>query len=328
MRLHVPKEVFQEYSRSRERAQLELEHRTSEVYNQIPRIAEIDRQLGQVSMDIARWILKHPEDSQKGSQEIRTTLEALQRERTALLASRGLSDQFLEMTYQCPLCRDTGYTPDNKTCRCLRQKLIDRAYRNSNLGTFLQNQNFNTFDLSLFSDTPMKGKERSPRENIRLIKEKSQEFIDQFESNSTKNLVFYGGTGQGKTFLCSCIARALLDKGYTVLYQTSFRIAEVMSSYKFGNQDNADAESSYRLIYDCDLLIIDDLGTEMTNTFTNSEFFNILNSRLMSQKKMIFSTNLSPIEWIRTYGDRISSRMMSQFSSLEFYGSDLRFIKK
>ncbi len=327
MKVHISKDIFQEYSHIREQAQLELEHRTNEVYNQIPRIAEIDRQLAHVSMDIARWILKHPEDSQKGSVEIRTTFEALQKERSALLASRGLSNKFLELTYTCPHCRDTGYTTGRSICRCLRQKLIDRAFRNANLGTALKNQHFGTFDIDLFSTNPVPGKDRSPKENMRLIEKTAHEFIDNFESPSTQSLIFYGGTGQGKTFLCSCIARSLLENGYSVLYQTAFRISEVMSTYKFGNQSDIDAETSYRLIYECDLLIIDDLGTEMTNTFTNVEFFNILNSRLMNQKKMIFSTNLAPIEWIRTYGDRVSSRLMSQFNSKEFYGNDLRFKK-
>lgn len=325
MKNRVSREILQEYSRLREQAQSELQHRTEEVYHRIPRIAEIDRQMSQVGMDIARWVLKHPEDLQKGTQEIRTTLDALKKERSRLLAEQGLSDQFLELTYRCPLCKDTGYTPDNNPCRCLRQKMIDRAYQASNLGLLLKDQHFGTFNLNLFSDTPVPGKDRSPRENIRHIGTVARRFIDQFESYAEPNLVFYGDTGLGKTFLCSCVARALLDKGYTVLYQTSFRIAEAMENYKFGRRENPDAESAYRMIYDCDLLIVDDLGTELANTFTNVEFFNILNSRLMNKKKMIFSTNLPPTEMVRTYGERVSSRLLTQFELMEFYGKDLRW---
>lgn len=325
MKTRVTQEILQEYARLRDQAQFELQHRTEEVYNRIPRIAQIDRQMSQVGMDIARWVLKHPEDFQKGTQEIRATLDALKKERSTLLSAQGLSDQFLELTYRCPICKDTGFTPENNPCRCLRQRLIDRAYKSSNLGLLLRDQHFGTFNINLFSDSPYQGKNRSPRENIRHIGTVAKRFIDQFESYAEPNLIFHGGAGQGKTFLCSCIARALLDKGYTVLYQTSFRIAETMENYKFGRKENPDAESAYRMIYDCDLLIVDDLGTELTNTFTNVEFFNILNSRLMSKKKMIFSTNLPPTELVRTYGERVSSRLLSQFELMEFYGEDLRF---
>lgn len=325
MKNRVSQEILQEYSRLREKAQFELQHRTEEVYSRIPRIAEIDRQMSQVGMDIARWVLKHPEDFTKGTQEIRATLDALKKERSALLTAQGLSDQFLELTFRCALCRDSGYTPDNNPCRCLRQKLIERAYHASNLELLLRDQHFGTFDLELFSDKHISGKEKSPRENIRQIESVARRFIDQFESYSEPNLVFYGDTGLGKTFLCSCVARSLLDKGYTVLYQTSFRIAEAMENYKFGRRENPEAESAYRMIYDCDLLIVDDLGTELANAFTNVEFFNILNSRLMSKKKMIFSTNLAVTEMARTYGERVFSRLISQFELLEFYGKDLRW---
>ncbi len=325
MKNRVSREILQEYSRLREKAQVELQHRTEEVYRRLPRIAEIDRQMSQVGMDIARWVLKHPEDFTKGTQEIRATLDQLKKERASLLAAQGLGEQFLELSFRCSSCRDTGYTPDNNPCRCLRQKLIERAYHDSNLELLLRDQHFGTFDLQLFSDASVAGKEKSPRENIRQIEAVTRRFIDQFESYGEPNLVFYGDTGLGKTFLCSCVARSLLDKGYTVLYQTSFRIAEAMENYKFGRRENPEAEYAYRMIYDCDLLIVDDLGTELANAFTNVEFFNILNSRLMSKKKMIFSTNLSATEMARTYGERVFSRLISQFELLEFYGKDLRW---
>lgn len=324
MKIPVSQDILQEYARAREQGQLELEHRIETVYRKIPRIAEIDRQMSQVGMDIARWVLKHPEDHEKGANEIRATLDTLKKERDALLSANGLNEQFLEINYRCPLCNDTGYTPDNHPCRCLRQKLIDRSYQSSNLGLMLREQHFGTFNINLFSDRPFPGKNLSPRDNLRQIVEIAKHFIDHFESGTERNLIFHGDTGLGKTFLCSCIARSLLDKGYTVLYLTSFRVAEVMENYRFNRRDNPDYEAPYRMIYDCDLLIVDDLGTEMTNTFTNVEFFNILNSRLMAQKKMIFSTNLSPTELVRRYGERVSSRLVSQFNGFEFYGADLR----
>lgn len=326
MRTRVSPEILQEYARYRDQARLEQEMRTEEVYRRIPRIAEIDRQMGQVAMDIARWVLKHPDDHEKGALEIRATLDALRQERRTLLGAHGLSEDFLETVHRCPHCRDTGYTEDGNPCRCLRQRLIDNACRSANLGPLLKDQHFGAFNLNLFSESPYPGKKLSPRDNMRHIASAAQRFVTQFESLSQPNLIFHGGAGLGKTFLCSCVARALLDRGYTVLYQTAFSIAETMENYRFGRREGTDAETAYRMIYDCDLLIVDDLGTELTNTFTTVEFFNILNTRLMNQRKMLFSTNLAPTELVRTYGERVSSRLLSHFELMEFYGEDLRFI--
>ena len=135
--------------------------------------------------------------------------------------------------------------------------------------------------------------------------------------------MFYGETGLGKTFLTNCIAKALLDRGKIVIYQTSFKLLEILEDLRFNN-DTKD-RTKYNLLFEADLLIIDDLGTEMTNTFTNSEIFNIINSRLLSNKKTIVSTNLSPKEMMDRYDDRIFSRLFSKFTVLHFYGKDLRW---
>jgi len=319
------REIMQEYAALRDRKELERKERTATVYERIPEIESIDRKMSQMGMDIARWVLRNPKDAEKGLREIQETLSALQSERAHLLKAQGLPETYLDSEFQCELCKDRGYLPEGHPCRCLRQRVIRRAYSDSNLENLLRTQNFSKFNLNRFPDTPFDGYDLSPRRNMTRIGESSKKFIENFESASTRNLLLYGNTGLGKTFLCSCIAKALLDKGYTVLYQTSFRIAEAMSAYKFGNREDQDAAEPYHQIYDCDLLIVDDLGTELTNAFTTSELFNILNSRLMDGKKMIFSTNLSHSELLRTYGDRVFSRLLSQFELLEFYGTDLRF---
>ena len=149
-------------------------------------------------------------------------------------------------------------------------------------------------------------------------------FAFNFDVNSKDNLLFYGETGTGKTFLANCIAKSLLDKGKIVIYQTAFKLLEILEDLRFGKNSNRD---KYNLLFEADLLIIDDLGTEMTNTFTNTELFNIINSRLLSNKKMIVSTNLSPKEIMDRYDDRIFSRLFSKFAVLHFFGKDLRWEK-
>lgn len=156
--------------------------------------------------------------------------------------------------------------------------------------------------------------------------------IQNFTKENEENLLFYGDTGLGKTFMSNCIAKALLDKGFTVIYQTSFKMFEIIEEYKFHNINNSISKENYNNLFECDLLIIDDLGTELTNTFTVSELFMILNTRLLNKKKTIISTNFSLSKLAETYTERISSRIFDKFTLVKFVGKDLRweskFVKK
>ena len=192
----------------------------------------------------------------------------------------------------------------------------------SNLARVLKKENFQSFNLDLFSDQPFDGQVLTPKQNMMDILNVSEGFVFNFDEDNEDNLLFYGETGLGKTFLTNCIAKALLDRGKIVIYQTSFKLLEILEELRFKNNND---KEKYNLLFDADLLIIDDLGTEMTNTFTNSEIFNIINSRLLSNKKTIVSTNLSPKEMMDRYDDRIFSRLFSKFTVLHFFGKDLRW---
>ena len=165
----------------------------------------------------------------------------------------------------------------------------------------------------------------TPRENMLDILGISEEFINNFDKNNGDNLLFYGTTGLGKTFLCNCIAKSLLDKNKIVIYQTAFTILDILEERRFGKGDKEMSNYQYELLFDADLLIIDDLGTEVSNTFTNAEIFNIVNTRLLRSKKTIISTNLTPKEISDTYTDRVFSRIFDKFNPLKFYGNDLRW---
>ncbi|WGX76260.1 ATP-binding protein [Paraclostridium bifermentans] len=149
-----------------------------------------------------------------------------------------------------------------------------------------------------------------------------------FDKDNDENMLFYGDTGLGKSFMCNCVAKELLDKGYLVIYQTAFKMFEIIEEYKFKNSDDHITKDNYNNLFDCDLLIIDDLGTELTNSFTNSELFNILNTRLLSGKKTIISTNLSPMQLGDIYAQRIFSRIFDRFRMVKFIGNDLRWEQK
>lgn len=252
-------------------------------------------------------------------------LKSLQEMKENMLMARGYSKNYLEPIYTCPYCQDKGTLEDGSRCHCYVQKLASRLYKMSNMEGMLEKQNFATFDLEVFSDLPFSDEEKSPRDNMREILKTVKIFIDEFSSPNEMNLLFYGSTGQGKTFLSNAIARELLDQSFTVIYQTAFTLLDILERRKFYRDDNPRVGTEYELLFDADLLIIDDLGTELSNNFTNSEIFNIINTRLMKGKKTLISTNLSPSEISKTYSDRIFSRIFEKFLPIRFYGPDLRW---
>lgn len=198
----------------------------------------------------------------------------------------------------------------------------------SNLSRVLHHQNFSTFDESIFSTQREDSSGVSPQENILEILSICEGFVMNFDKDNDENMLFYGDTGLGKSFMCNCVAKELLDKGYLVIYQTAFKMFEIIEEYKFKNSDDHITKDNYNNLFDCDLLIIDDLGTELTNSFTNSELFNILNTRLLSGKKTIISTNLSPMQLGDIYAQRIFSRIFDRFRMVKFIGNDLRWEQK
>lgn len=314
--------ILREYEKKRNQAKEQREKRVQEIYLKIPRVAEIDQEIKQAGLSISRAILNQAGDPDARLLELRARLESLRQERAFLLTENNIPLQYLEIQYQCSHCQDQGFTASGEKCRCLKQQLINRAYAMSNLSLILEKENFQTFDINLFSNEPFEGQEVSPRENMLEILNTCEGFVINFDKDNGENLLFYGPTGLGKTFLANCIAKALLDKGKIVVYQTAFKIFEILEEIRFHNQQN---KGKYQLLFDADLLIIDDLGTEITNTFTNSELFNIINSRLLANRKTIISTNLNPKDFGSRYDDRIGSRLFSRYSVLKFYGNDLRW---
>ncbi len=303
-----------------------LEERQQEVYTKIPRIVIIEDALRDYGIELSKLVLTNPEQIESATQSIQKQVNLLKQEKAILLAENNLPISYLDMAYECDICHDSGFNKKGKRCTCFKQKMINHAYDMSNVSHILSKENFTTFNIDLYSDDPVEGQEVSPRENMKQVLFKAEGFVHNFNLESQENLLFFGPTGLGKTFLCNCIAKALLDKEKLVVYQTSFKILEILENYKFKNKANPVVEDSYRMLFDCDLLIIDDLGTEMTNSFTNTELFNIINTRMLNQKKVVISTNLSLQEFFETYGDSVGSRILGTYDSLEFYGQDIRWL--
>lgn len=318
-------EILRDYENKRDKAKASRQKRVQEVYDKIPSIKKIDKELHKTGIAISKALINGVDDPQKKIDDFKLKLEELKRERAILLTENNIPLHYLDINYYCDKCNDTGFLPSGQKCKCFKQQLITRAYDMSNLSNVLEKENFKYFNLDLFSSEAFEGESITPKENMMNILNVCEGFVFNFDEDNEENLLFYGETGLGKTFLTNCIAKSLLDKGKIVIYQTSFKLLEILEDLRFRSSKDSNNKEKYNLLFEADLLIIDDLGTEMTNTFTNSEIFNIINSRLLSNKKTIVSTNLSPKEMMDRYDDRIFSRLFSRFTVLHFFGKDLRW---
>ena len=327
MRESAIKDILTGYERKRDLAEKELESRKKKVYHRIPEIKEIDDEVSKIGLKLAKLVLLNPQDKDKILEETKIKMDALKNRKNQLLNDFKVPSGYLNLKYDCPICKDTGFLKTGKKCNCLKQQIINQAYSMSNLSRILNTQNFSTFDHSKFSMERDEHLGISPQENILEILSICEGFVFNFDKDNDENMLFYGDTGLGKSFMSNCIAKELLDKGYVVIYQTAFKMFEIIEDYKFKNADDHISKDNYENLFDCDLLIIDDLGTELTNSFTNSELFNILNTRLLAGKKTIISTNLSPIQLGEIYTQRIFSRVFDRFRMIKFIGNDLRWDK-
>lgn len=314
-------EILNEYEALQEAAKSEQKRRQTEIYNKFPRIKAIDDEISRIGIGIASSILKGVDIDSLISEEKRRITD-LKMEKAEILSENKYPIDYLDIKYRCSKCRDTGYI-GNKKCSCFRQKLIDKLYQQSNLRDILKKENFDTFDISLYPEEKAVGQELSPRKNMEEIFSRCIRFYQEFDS-SNENLFFSGKPGLGKTFLSNCIAKELLDMGKVVIYQTAPELIEKLRRAKFDETVSPDTLDD---LFDCDLLIIDDLGTEQNTSFSQTELFNVINTRLLKGKKMIISTNIPIEEFNQNYPDRITSRIFGLFTIFEFFGDDIR-IKK
>ena len=325
---NVFSDCLRELERDRGEAARLLDSRKKEVYEKIPRIKEIDELLSQTGLNLTKSILSGftGDNLEKHISGIEKENSRLMRERGNLLKENGFKGNYLTDVNKCKACGDTGYV-ENEKCRCLKQKLISRFYGLSNLNNTLKTENFDHFEFKYYSEERDPKNGTSPRLNMQNVHDVCIKFVANFDKKPS-NLLFYGETGLGKTFLCNAIAKALLDQGKSVLYATSPQLFRVFENYRFHREEMVEADGTIDMIYKTDLLIIDDLGTEFTVSPSLTELFNILNTRLLESKPMIISTNLNPTELELSYSERIFSRLMGHFTMCKFFGQDIRLVKK
>ena len=317
---------YDQIMRVYEQHRLDNEHRRrrryEEIYEEIPQIRELENEISSLSLREARRLLGG-DPSAIGS--LRGEIRALSEKKLALLAEHGYPADYLELHYTCSDCRDTGYI-DGRKCHCFRRAVIDLLYTQSGLQEILERGNFDTFSLDYYSPGHIdRLTGRSSREAIEIALKSCREFTDTFGSEF-RNLLLYGDTGVGKTFLSHCIARELLDKSFSVIYLTAARLFDIFAQNTFHRDEEPGFDQDH--IYGCDLLIIDDLGTEMSNSFTNSQLFICLNERILRRKATLISTNLSLEDLKNVYSERVFSRITSAYTVLRITGDDIRIQKK
>lgn len=300
-----------------------LDARTEEVYSRIPAVRELNAEMGQAALRAARARLEGDPDAQK---KLRETIADLTEQREVLLRSAGYPEDYLKMRYGCPICRDTGYA-DNHKCRCFRAKETEILYRQSNIREILREENFDTFRLEFFDNSekdPRTGK--TVREYMEMVRDMCLRYVEEFPKKKG-NLLFTGRTGLGKTFLSNCIARELIEQCFSVVYLSAAEMFDIFSKERFSREEEEDGTRSEYLT-ECDLLIIDDLGTELVNTFTVSQLFYLVNDRLLAKKGTIISTNLPTNQMRDEFTDRVMSRIVSGYQIIPLYGEDIRIRRK
>lgn len=312
------------FQKRRDQAKHDHEERKLEIYEAIPKIRSIDQQISKLGLNIAMAAIKSPEDAKLEIKAIEEEIKMLQQDKLIALTEHQIPLDYLDIHYSCDKCEDTGFI-GSQQCTCYKKELIKASYEHSNITDVLERENFSTFDINVFSEEYSESFKKSPREHMSRVLETCLHFVENFDEKNHQNMMFYGQTGLGKTFLCNCIAKSLLDSGYTVLYQTSFRIIDVISQYRFSNPKSDDMRFKYNMLLNCDLLIIDDLGTEMINSFSTTEIFNIVNTRLLEDKKTIISTNFEVDQLTDHYSERITSRLFGHYEFIPFFGRDLRW---
>lgn len=313
-----------ELNEIREKNRAEQRRRTDEVIRLAPEYLEIERELARGGTALLRCVLNKTADISK----IREHIEKMQEKKTVLLARLGKPADYLDDIYNCTLCRDTGFDEDGHRCSCLKTLILKHISANANLTPYMREQTFANFDYSLFSSQP-DDRGRNPLKYIQAAHDRALRFAETFDETH-ENLLFIGNAGTGKTFLSSCIANYALERKKTVYYQTAFQLFETFENVKFGKleaEENEQAASIVRYVYETDLLIIDDLGTEFTTQYTAAALFDIMNSRMLQNKSTIISTNLNLKGLENAYSPRFTSRITGDYQILSFIGKDLRKAK-
>lgn len=302
------------------------EQRRARIYADQPRLAQIDRELRATMTGVVTAALRRGEDPAPALAELRAKNLDLQDERNLLLGTMGLTPSDLDDTPACTLCGDTGWR-GTSMCDCLQELCTQEQIRSLSNLLNLGEQTFDSFRFDYYGTTVHPATGISPRDNMEnVIFPVCLNYARMFGQRASRNLFLYGAPGLGKTFLSACIARVVSEQGHSVVYDTAGNIFARFEDQKFAR--DAEARDETRRYLNCDLLIVDDLGCELTTPFVQSALYNLINSRLTGNKHTIISSNLTMDEVARRYSPQIASRLEGEYHALHFFGEDIRLQKK
>ena len=320
--MSYPKEIYLNAERilekRRDNAVMEASMRAEEIKNAIPEVDEIQNKLSRIGLEISRLFFYNGNAEEKVA-ELRQKSKALTDERGCILAKNGYKPDAMSPEYICPVCEDKGFV-NGRICQCHRQLLKDLMKENLRRVAPLDDCTFENFYVEKYSDRPDENG-IIPRERAGKIYDAAHRYAQNF-SLPSKNLLFLGATGLGKTHLSLAIANVAVNRGYYVCYGTSQNICEDLQSEQLGR--DSDIVYTKRQVLDIDLLIIDDLGTEIDSQYSIATLYNIINSRILAKKPTIISTNYEPAELYKKYDQRITSRITGEYTAMQFLGSDIR----
>ena len=326
---NVLRRATQRLTEERERRESERDLRRAEIYQKLPQAAQIDRQLSRTILDIIAASLRRGDDPAPAIEEVRRSNQALQARRAELLRQNGYPDDALDERPACAKCGDTGWVGAHM-CDCLKKLCAEEQIRELSKLLDLGEQSFDSFSLDYYSDNPWPGEVESPRARMEFIRDVCYSYASRFPKFVYRNLFLTGAPGLGKTFLTACIARTVAERGYSVVYDTAVNIFTRFEEQKFSRDelDIRDARDETRRYLRCDLLILDDLGSEMTTPFVQSALYTLVNTRLTAGRRTVISSNLSMDEVRRRYSGQTASRLEGEYQVLPFYGEDIRLLRK
>ena len=327
--------IMREYENIRANNRAAQVRRIEEVYEKIPEMKELNNSTGSVAVSRYKESLK---SGRLSINDLKNDIDGIKNKKEELLLSAGFSKDYMEITYDCKDCKDTGYI-DGKKCHCLQLKIRKLLYAQSNLENILNKENFENFSFDYYDNkTILPGQNMTNAAYMEGVKRFCEKFADKYfeinasknavdtasDENDRRNIIFSGNTGVGKTYLSNCIAKVLLDRYYSVIYLSAKELFEALVKVKMEKSEDQKYLLLIEEVYESDMLIIDDLGTELSNHFTTTEFFHIINHRVNTEKSTIISTNLSLDEMRDIYSERVTSRIRKSFMYIRLFGNDIR----
>lgn len=306
--------IKQEYEGKYLRAQEDARFRRTEIHTLIPEIAQIDKELSMTGLEIFRATICQEKDALEAVNAKNRELLTI---RAALLEGRGFAPDYTEVKYECETCGDTGVV-DSKMCRCMKKRLVEAGFESSGMADLIKRQTFDNFSLDYY-----KGSAESYN-RMSAIFAAVKKYAQEFDVETSPSVAMFGGTGLGKTHLSSAMAGVIIEGGNDVYYTSAMNMFSDFEQKRFGSSAGYDTTGDVSQYFNCDLLIIDDVGTEIANQFTVSCLYNVINTRLNKKKPTVISTNLTRDEFRKRYWDRIASRVFGEFLVLPFMGKDIR----